>query len=197
MHSTINYFIYITCAEITKVLQTCRSKLVDSLTDPFTKLLLFDWITYIEYWASTYISLFSHPRALSWVPLSNLIYNFLLLFIGNLKIDSTWIDWLSIKDRNNYLPNNLASQINSTSLHCWIVDSSLFSDWFTRSWLIQTLTESAESQVRICEWLTFPTLLCYHLDLVLVRGLQAGSENLQLAGMIYPNLVNHTMGYTA
>ena len=41
--------------------------------------------------------------------LSKLIYNLLLLFIGNLKIASTWIDWLTIKDCNNYLPNNLAS----------------------------------------------------------------------------------------
>ena len=63
-----------------------------------------------------------------WVPLSlycvscvclcKLIYNLLLLFISNLKIASTWADWLTIKYCNNYLPNNLASKINSTTLHC-------------------------------------------------------------------------------
>ena len=87
-----------------------------------------------------------------------MIYNLLLLFIGNLKIASTWVDWLTIKDCNNYLPTNLASEINSIGLHCRIVDSSLLSDWLTRSWLVQTLTKSAGSQVQICEWLIFPTL---------------------------------------
>ena len=42
MHSTINYFTYITYAEITKVLQTYLSRLVGSMTDPFTELPLFD-----------------------------------------------------------------------------------------------------------------------------------------------------------
>ena len=94
-----------------------------------------------------------------WVPLlSNvcvwlckLIYNLLLLFIGNLKIASSWADWLTIKDCNNYLPYNLASEINSTGLHYLLVDSSFLSDWQTRSWLVQTLTESTGSQVQICE----------------------------------------------
>ena len=96
-----------------------------------------------------------------WVPLSlycvynmwlsNLIYNLLLLFIGNLKIASTWADSLAIKYCNNYLPNNLASEINSTGLQSWIVDFSFLSNWQTRSWLVQTLTESAGSQVQICE----------------------------------------------
>ena len=128
MHSTINYFIYITNAEIKKVLWTCRSKLVGSPTDPLTELRLLDWITYTEAWAST--SLFSPWSSLvsSAVSLSKLIYNFLLLFIGNLEIASTWIDSLSIKDCNNYLPKNLASDINSTGLHCRIMDSSLLSD---------------------------------------------------------------------
>ena len=148
MHSTINYFIYITYAEITKVLQTCRSKLVGSPTDPFTKLWIFDRITYTEAWASTSLSLYFSPCSslLSSVVLclvTNLIYNFLLLFIGNLKIASTRIDWLTIKDCNNYLPNNLASEINSTGLYFRIVDSSLLSDCLTRFGLIQTLTESA------------------------------------------------------
>ena len=80
-----------------------------------------------------------------------LIYNLLLLFIGNLKIASTWVDWLTIKDCNNYLANNLASEINSTGLHCLIVDSSFLSNWPIRSWLVQTLTKSAEIHVRICE----------------------------------------------
>ena len=119
-------------AAITKVLQTCLSRLVSSSTDPFTELQLFDWITYTEAWTST--SLFS-----PWVPLSlycvscvclcKLIYNFLLLFISNLKIASTWADWLTIKYCNNDVPNNLSSEINSTGLHCLIVDSSLLSDW--------------------------------------------------------------------
>ena len=61
--------------------------------------------------------------------LCKLIYNLLLLFIGNLKIASAWVDWLTIKDCNNYLPNNLASEINSTGLHCQIVDSSFLSNW--------------------------------------------------------------------
>ena len=93
--------------------------------------------------------------------LCKLIYNLLLLFIGNLKIASTWADRITIKDCNNYLPNNLASEINSTSLHCRIVDSSLLSDWPTRSWLIQTLTKLAEIQVWIYEWLIFPTSFKY------------------------------------
>ena len=133
MHSTINYFIYITYAKITKVLQTCRSKLLGSPTDPFTELRLFDRITHTKAWYSTSISFFSHPE---FSLVSNLIYNFLLLFIGNLKIACTWIHWLTIKDCNNHLPNNLASEINSTSLHCRMVDSSLLSDWPTRCWLI-------------------------------------------------------------
>ena len=128
MHSTINYFVYITCAKITKVLQTYRSKLVGSPTNPFTELQIFNRIPYTESWASTSISPFSHPIVLSWVLLSKLIYNPLLLFIGNLKIASTWINWLPVKECNNYIPNNLASQINSTGLHCRIVDSSLLSN---------------------------------------------------------------------
>ena len=91
-------------------------------------------------------SLFS-PIVLSTVSLlclvNNLIYNLLLLFIGNLRIVSTWIYRIAINGCNNYLPTNLASEINSTGLDCRIVDSSLLSDWPTRSWLIQTLTESA------------------------------------------------------
>ena len=43
-----------------------------------------------------------------------LIYKMLLLIIGNLKIASVWADWLTIKYCNNYLPNNLASEINSS-----------------------------------------------------------------------------------
>ena len=46
--------------------------------------------------------------------LCKLIYNLLLLFIGNLKIASTWVNLLAIKDCKNYLPNNLASEINLT-----------------------------------------------------------------------------------
>ena len=80
-----------------------------------------------------------------------LIYNLLLLFIGNLKIATTWADWLAIKDCNNYLPNNLASEINLTILQSQIVDFSFLSDWHTISWLVQTLTESAGSQVQICK----------------------------------------------
>ena len=68
--------------------------------------------------------------------LCKLIYKLLILFIGNVNIASTWVDSLTIKDCNNYLPNNLASEINSTGLHCLIVDSSLLSDWSTRSWLV-------------------------------------------------------------
>ena len=81
---------------------------------------------------------FSHPQflCLSICLVTNLIYNILLLFIGNLKITSTWIDWLSIKDYNNYLPKNLASEINLTGLHCRIMDSPLLSDWLTRYWVI-------------------------------------------------------------
>ena len=157
-HSTINYFIYITYGEITNYYELIGPDLSAH------------WLILLQRFSSPNESLtqkleprllFSHPEFLcfSIVSLvSNLIYNFLLLFIGNLKIASTWIDWLTIKDYNNYLPNNLASKINSTSLHCWIMESSLLSDWPTRSWLIQTLTESTESQVRICEWLIFPTL---------------------------------------
>ena len=44
--------------------------------------------------------------------LCKLIYNLLLLFIGNPKIASAWVNWLTIKDCNNYLPNNLASESN-------------------------------------------------------------------------------------
>ena len=145
-HKLFHIFNY---AEITKYY-----KLVDLnlsvQTCPFTELRLFDWITYTKAWAST--SLFSPwvpPVSifcnLSWLYVSNLNYNLLLLFIDNLKIASTWVDWLTIKDCNNYLPNNLTSEINSTGLHCRIVDSSLLSDWQTRSWLVKTLTESAES----------------------------------------------------
>ena len=113
-------------AEITKILQTCLSRLVGSPTDPFIELRLclsFNFILCSEF------SL-PHPE---FSLMSNLIYNLLLLFIGNLKIASTWIDRLSIKDCNNYLPNNLASKINSTRLHCRIMDSTLLSNWSTRS----------------------------------------------------------------
>ena len=74
--------------------------------------------------------------------LCKLIYKLLLLFIDNLKIATTWADWLVIKDYNNYLPNNLASEINLTGLQSRIVDFSFLSDWQTRSWLIRTLTKS-------------------------------------------------------
>ena len=43
-----------------------------------------------------------------------LIYNLRLLFIGNLKIAIAWADSLAIEDCNKYLPNKLASEINST-----------------------------------------------------------------------------------
>ena len=100
-------------AEITKILQTCLSRIFGSLTDLFTELRLFDNITYTKAWASTSLSLFFHPEFFLMSLVSNLIYNLLLLFIGNLKIASTWIDWLTIKDCNNYLPNNLALEILS------------------------------------------------------------------------------------
>ena len=147
-HKLFHIYNYV---EITRELQTCLFRLIGSPTDPFTAIQLFNRITYTEAWASTSLSLFSHPGVLSWVLLSNLIYNPLLLFIGNLKIASMWINWLTIKDCNNYLPNNLASQINSTGLHCLLVDSSFLSDWQIISWLVQILTESAKSQVQICE----------------------------------------------
>ena len=57
-----------------------------------------------------------------------LIYNLLLLFIDNLKIATTWADSLAIKYCNNYLPNNLASEINSTGLQSRIEDFSFLLD---------------------------------------------------------------------
>ena len=142
MHSTINYFIYITYAEITKVLQTCRLIHRSFYRVSALPLNHIHRSLSFNFSFSLLLNLSSSVSLLCLV--TNLIYNILLLFIGNLKIASTWSDWLSIKDYNNYLPNNLASEINSTSLHCWIVDSTLLSDWLTRSWLIQTMTESAE-----------------------------------------------------
>ena len=81
------------------------------------------------------LSLVFSPRVLLSI-VSNLIYNLLLLFIGNVKISSTWIYRLAINGCNNYLPTNLASEIISTRLHCRIMDTSLLSDWSTRSELI-------------------------------------------------------------
>ena len=130
------FHIYNLCGN-NKVLQTCQSRLVNSPIDPFTELRLFDWITYTEAWALTSLS---HPDFLCYLmsvlSLCKEISNFLLLFIGNLKTTSTWVDWLSIKDCNKSLPNKLASEINLTGLHCLIMDSSLLSDWPTRSWLV-------------------------------------------------------------
>ena len=122
-----------------KVLQTCRSRLVglNLLVQNFWSRLVL-----LQSFSSSTKShtqklelrlLFSHPEFLSIVCVYKLIYKFLLLFIGNLKIASTWIDWLTIKDCNNYLPNNLASEINSNGLHCLLVDYSFLSDWQTRS----------------------------------------------------------------
>ena len=133
-------------AEITKILQTCLSILVGSPTDPFTELQLFDWITYTEVWASTSLSLLSHPEFLCLSIMSKLIYKFLLPFIGKLEFASPWIYSLDINGCNNYLPNNLTSEINLTSWHCQIVDSSLLSDWPTRFELILTLEELVELQ---------------------------------------------------
>ena len=133
MHSTTNYFIYLTMRKY-KVLQTCQ------LQTGRSRLVCPDSSVY----RASALRLNHMHRSLSfnfsfspWVPLMSnvcvwlckLIYNLLLLFIGNLKIASTWIDLLTIKDCNNYLPNNLASEINSTGLHCRIVDSSFLSDW--------------------------------------------------------------------
>ena len=137
MHSTINYFIYLTIGN-NKVLQTCQSRLVgpDLLAHRLILLQSFSSSTESLTQKLELRLLFSHPEFLclsivslvSLDSLSNLIYNLLLLFIGNLKIASTWDDWLTIKDSNNYIPNNLASEINLTGLHCRIVDSSLLSD---------------------------------------------------------------------
>ena len=70
----------------------------------------------------SFLTLSSSISLLCLLCLCKLIYNLLLLFIGNLKIASTWVDLFTIKYCNNYLPNNLAWEINSTGLHCWIVD---------------------------------------------------------------------------
>ena len=65
-------------------------------------------------------------------PVCKLNYKMLLLFIGNLKIATAWADLLadllSIKHCNNYLPNNLASEINLIELRCLLVDFSFLSD---------------------------------------------------------------------
>ena len=80
---------------------------------------------------------------------SNLIYNLLLLFIGNLKIASTWIYRLAINGYNNYLPTNLASEINSICLHCQIVDSSLLSGWLTETELLRTRVLSSDMDLQV------------------------------------------------
>ena len=129
MHSSINYFIYITYPKITKCntnlsIQTCwftdwsfyrasalrLNHLHRSLSFNFTLCSEFS-LSHTEF------------SLLSLYYISKLIYNLLLVFISNLKNASTWIDWLFIEDCSNYLPNNLASEINSTGLHCRIVDS--------------------------------------------------------------------------
>ena len=115
-----------------QLIQTCR------LTDWSFYRALALWLNHIHRSLSFNLSFspFSPRVPLSLYCVCKLIYKFLLLFIGNLKIASTWVNWLTIKDCNNYLPNNLASEINSIGLHCRIVDSSLLSDWLTRSWLV-------------------------------------------------------------
>ena len=138
MHSTINYLIYITCREITKYntnLSALRHIQTWRLTDwsfyrssalrknHTHKRLSFNFTLCSEF----SLSLFFSPRVLLSI-VSNLIYSLLLLFIGNLKIDSRWIYRLAINGYNNYLPTNLASEINSTCLYCRIVDSSLLWD---------------------------------------------------------------------
>ena len=69
----------------------------------------------IEGWALTLSSsLFAQSslKIISAVSIvSNLIYNLFLLFIGKLEFASPWIYWLVIKDRNNYIPNSLNSEI--------------------------------------------------------------------------------------
>ena len=50
----------------------------------------------------------------------------LLVFIGNLKLATAWVDSPAIKDCNYNLPNNLASEIISTGLQSRIVDFSFF-----------------------------------------------------------------------
>ena len=141
MHSAINYFIYIYIlsrnnkGNTNLSIQTCR------LTDWSFYRALALWYNHthrslsFNFTFSLFLTLeFSREFCCL---LSNLIYNLLLLFIGNLKITSTWIYRLAINGYNNYLPTNLASEINLTSLDCRIVDSSLLSDWSTRSELIR------------------------------------------------------------
>ena len=136
MHSTTNYFIYLTMRKY-KVLQTCRlqtgqSRLVSPDSSVYRASSL--WLNHMhrslsfDFSFSPWVPLLSNVCVCICLSVCNLNYKMLLLSIGNLRIATTWADWLAIKDCNNYLPNNLASEINLTCLQCWIVDSSFLSD---------------------------------------------------------------------
>ena len=134
MHSTINYLIYITCQYITKNYIVVNANL--KFTNMFNILLSFvSWhiqthrsLRFNAILSSLYAILSALSRSLCLSIMSNLIYNFLLLFIGKQNFACLWIYRLTINECNNYLPTNLALEINSTGLHCRIMDSSLLSD---------------------------------------------------------------------
>ena len=131
MHSTINYLIYISCLYITKNYIVLNANL--KFTEMFNLLQSFSFHSqHLQTHRSLRVDkiLSSLSAMLVYcVFVSNSVYNLLLLFIGKLEIVSTWIYRLSIKYCNNYLPTNLASEINSIGLHCRNLDSSTDKIW--------------------------------------------------------------------